>query len=221
MLLVIVTLMSVAANLPNGLSELSGVDRRYLLAGLLIVVTIALVRYSKFALVAAIFILAVGANLPQDIAAILNIDSRILMGSLIAIVLLSLANRVIKLPTGLDKPQGFSAEHGSAALFGAIARRRTRTVRSIINSGANIEARSEGGLTPLMVAAAKGYDELVLLLVIKGADIKAVDGRGKNASQFARDAGYEHTVSLILKGGVRGADKGNNFTGAAPVEVPT
>jgi len=72
-----------------------------------------------------------------------------------------------------------------------------------------------------MVAAAKGYDELVLLLVIKGADIKAVDGRGKNASQFARDAGYEHTVSLILKGGVRGADKGNNFTGAAPVEVPT
>jgi ankyrin repeat protein len=59
-----------------------------------------------------------------------------------------------------------------------------------------------------MLAASKGYDEIVLLLVIKGADLNAVDGRGENASQFARDAGYEHTGSLILKGGVRVRIKG-------------
>ena len=75
---------------------------------------IALVRYTRFVLVAATFILAVGANLPHDIAQILNVDSRILMGSLIAILVLSLLNQFIKLPTGLDKPQGFPDEHDSA-----------------------------------------------------------------------------------------------------------
>lgn len=192
-------MMSVAANLPQELSILSGVDRKYLLAGLLIVVTIALVRYSRFVLVAAVFILAVGANLPQDIVEILNVDSRILMGSLIAIVLLSLANRIIKLPTGLDKPQGFLTEHGSVALFGAISRRRARSVRSLINSGANVEARSEQGLTPLMLAASKGYDEIVLLLKIKGADLNAVDAGGHTASQLAGNAGYENTVNILIK----------------------
>jgi hypothetical protein len=122
-LLLIVTMMSVAANLPQELSILSGVDRKDLLAGLLIVVTIALVRYSRFVLVAAVFILAVGANLSQDIVEILNVDCRIFMCSLIAIVLLSLANRIIKLPTGLDKPEEFFNESGSVALFGAISRR--------------------------------------------------------------------------------------------------
>ena len=213
--------MSVAANLPHGLSELSRIDRKYLLAGLLIVVTVALVRYSKFVLVVAVFILAIGANLPQDIAAILNVDSRILMGALIAIVLLSLANRIIKLPTGLDKPQGFFIEHGTVALFAAISRRRAQTVRSLINTGANVDARSAEGLTPLMIAASKGYDKIVLLLVIKGAEINAVDARDRTALQLARGAGYENTVSILIKHRARDAATKNKAPGGVSIMVPT
>ena len=111
LLLLVVTIMSVAANLLHDFSLLSGINRNFLLVGLMFVVAIALVRYTRFVLVATMFILAVGANLPHDIAQILNVDSRILMGSLIAILVMSLLNQFVKLPTGLDKPQGFPDEH--------------------------------------------------------------------------------------------------------------
>lgn len=106
--------MSVAANLPHDFSILSGINRNFLLVGLMLVVAIAMVRYTRFVLVAVMFILAVGANLPHDIAQILNVDPRIMMGSLIAILVLSLLNHIVKLPTGLDKPQGVPDELDSA-----------------------------------------------------------------------------------------------------------
>jgi len=72
-----------------------------------------LTHYSKFVVATAVSILAIGANLPHEIARILNIDARILLGSLIVVLLVTVANRIIKLPTGLDKPQGIAAAHGS------------------------------------------------------------------------------------------------------------
>ena len=212
--------MSVAANLPREFSLLNGVDRKFLVAGLLIVVTIALVRYSRFVLVVTIFILAIGANLPRDIAEILNIDSRILLGSLITIVLLSLANRILKLPTGLDKSQGFPVEHGSIALFAAVSRRRAQTVRSLINSGANIDARSETGLTPLMMAGSEGYDEIVLLLKIKGADLNAVDAGGRTAVQLAMNAGHENTGAILKDKGVHATNTSNKVRSNTSNPIP-
>ena len=212
--------MSVTANLPQDLSLLNGVDRKYLLVGLLVVVTIALVRYSRFVLVVAVFILAVGANLPVEIAHTLNIDSRILMGFLVAIIFLALANRIIKLPTGLDKPQGFISEHGSIALFAAISRRRIQTVRSLISTGARVDVRSREGLTPLMMAASKGYDEIVLLLLIKGASPDAVDAGGRTALQIARNAGYDHTADIIKNRGMPGANTGSKATVGTSSPVP-
>jgi hypothetical protein len=100
----------------NIFTLLSVIDRNYLLVGLMIVVATALIRYARFVLVIAISILAIGANLPHDIAQILNVDSRILTGSLIAILVLSLLNQFFKLPTGLDKSQGFPDEHDSPDL---------------------------------------------------------------------------------------------------------
>ena len=131
LLLGIVSLMSIGANLPDNFIALNGVDRKLLMIGLLLVVTIALVRYSKFALVLAVGILAVGANLPQEIASTLNIDPRILMLTLAAIVIFSLANRMFKLPSGLDKKQGFTHGEGSKALFAAIANGRIERSQAV------------------------------------------------------------------------------------------
>ncbi len=114
LLLLIVTFMSVAFILPNS-SIFRGLDRTYLIAGLLIVLTIVLAYYSKFVLVAAVLIAAIGANLPQEIAWSLNVEPRIFMVTLITIVLVAVANRIIDLPTGLDKPQGFPGSKGSVA----------------------------------------------------------------------------------------------------------
>ena len=198
-LLTIVTIMSIGANLPDTLAGLSGLDRKLLVAGLLLVVTIALVRYSKFALILAVAILSVGANLPQEIANTFNIEPRILLVALVAIVLFSLINRIIKMPTGLDEEQGFISKEGAKALFRAIANRRIRIARRIVEAGTNVNVRSRQGYTPLMIAASHGHDEIVRMLLQKGADLTAVDAEGRNALQIAREAKHQGSVDMLLE----------------------
>jgi len=198
-LLAIVSFMSIGANLPDTLVGLSGVDRKLLVAGLLLVVTIALVRYSKFVLVLAVAILALGANLPQEIAGTLNIEPRVLLITLAAIVLFSLANRILKLPSGLDKKQGIVSEEGSRALFRAVENRRVRIARRIIDAGTNVNVRSRQGYTALMIAASHGHDEIVRMLLQKGADLTAVDAEGRNALQIAREANRQGSVNMLLE----------------------
>jgi hypothetical protein len=195
LLLAAVSFMSLGANLPG----LSGVDRKILVVGLLLVVTITLVRYSKFALVLAVGILAIGANLPQEIAGVLNVEPQILLLTLAVIVLFSLANRLLKLPSGLDQNQGGSSAEGSKALFRAIANGRLQIARRIINVGANVNARSRQGYTALMIAASHGHDEIVSQLLDKGADLTAVDAEGRNSLQIAREANHQGSVAVLLK----------------------
>ena len=197
LLLAVVSIMSIGANLPDEVIGLNGVDRKILVGGLLLVVTIALVRYSKLALVLAIGILAAGANLPQEIAESLNIDPRILMMTLAAIVLFSLANRLLRLPSGLDKPQGFTRDEGSQALFRAIANQRIEIARRIIDAGTNVNARSRQGYTALMIAASHGHDDMVRLLLDSGADLTAVDAEGRNALQIARETNRPGCIALL------------------------
>ena len=112
LLLLIVTFMSVVFLQPDS-SAVLGLDRAYLFAGLPIVLTIALAHYSKLVLVTAVLIAAIGANLPQEFARALNVDGRYFMIGLVIVLLVAVANRVFKLPTGIDKPQGFHADQGS------------------------------------------------------------------------------------------------------------
>ena len=107
-----VSFISMVFILPEG-SIFRELDRSYMIIGLLIILSIALTYYSRVVVVAAVLIVAIGANLPQDIARILNIDTRILMIALIAVVLVVMANQIFKLPTGLNKAQGFPAGRGS------------------------------------------------------------------------------------------------------------
>ena len=198
LLIVIVTLMSVGANLPDQLVGLSGVDQKFLVYGLLLVVSIALVRYSKFALVLAVAILAIGANLPNELAIALNVQPRILMLTLIAIVGFSLANRILNLPSGLDKKQGFLSNEGAHALFRAIANDRPQIAKRLIEAGTNVNARSRQGYTALMIASSHGNDNMVKLLLSHGADLTVVDAEGRNAMQIAREAGRDNCVALLL-----------------------
>jgi len=112
LLLLTVTFMSIVFLQPDS-SVMLGLDRAYLFAGLLIVVTIALAHYSKLVLVTAVLMCAIGANLPQEFARALYVDARYFMIALIGVLFVAVLNRVIKLPTGLDKSQGFPAGSGT------------------------------------------------------------------------------------------------------------
>ena len=198
LLLAIVSIMSIGANLPATLVGLNAVDRKLLMIGLLLVLAIALIRYSKFALVLAIAILAVGANLPEEIASSLNVEPRMLMLALAAIVLFSLVNRIMKLPTGLDQQQGITSKEGTYALIKAIAQGRIQIANRLIGAGINVNSRSRQGYTPLMIAASYGHEEIVELLLNKGADLTTVDSEGRNALQIAKQAGREDCVAHLL-----------------------
>ena len=56
-----------------------------------------------------------------------------------------------------------------------------QTARLLLGRGAGLEARSEGGRTPLILAAGHGETGVVKLLLTRGANIEAADDGGRTA----------------------------------------
>jgi hypothetical protein len=202
-LVALVLLLAIAANLPPELQETLSIDRRVLLAGLLGVVAVALVRYLKFTLILVIAILAVGANLPEELAKEFSVDPQIMLLALVAMIVISLSNRLLKLPTGLEKTGRSKSVHGAAALFTAILKGRIAVVQSLLQQGVNVNVKTVSGKTPLMAAAYKGYGDVVQLLLDNGADVNMRDARGDTAIKIAGRAGFTRIVELLTKAGAQ------------------
>jgi ankyrin repeat protein len=84
--------------------------------------------------------------------------------------------------------------------------------------GADVNARDDGGYTPLHHAAARGDNEVILYLVSKGADVKAVSRRGQTTADMAngpvsRISPYPETIALLVK---LGAINNNRCASCAP-----
>ena len=200
-LVIVVILLSIGANLPHEWTDFISFDRRYLLGGLIAVVGVALVKYLKFTLILVIVVLAAGANLPGDIAREFSIDPQISLLGLVAMIVISLSNRVLKLPTGLEKSGRSKTAHGAAALFTAILKGRIAVVQSLLNQGVNVNVTTISGKTPLMAAAYKGYSDIIQMLLDNNADVNAKDGRGDTAMKIATRGGYTRIAELLKKAG--------------------
>lgn len=198
----VVTLMSVGANLPEEFAREWGIDRKFLLGGLITLVGVSLIRYLKFTLVLVVAILAVGANLPKEMAQSLGVNRDIMLFALVAMVVISLASRVFKMPTGLEvQPKRRSGQHGAIALFHAVTRGHVSVVQQLLKAGVNVNVRTSDGVTPLMAAAGKGYSDLVKVLLDHGANANAVDGSGSTALKIALDHGYTRTAEILRDAG--------------------
>jgi hypothetical protein len=195
----VVALLAIGANLPEKWAQIVSIDQRYLLVGLMAIVGVSLVRYLKFSLVLVVAILALGANMPADLAAKFGIDTNILLLALVSMIVMSLSNRLLKLPTGLEKQHGAKSTHGAAALFNAIVNGRLATVEALIAAGANVNVRTVNGTTPLMVAASKGYSDIVKLLIDQGADPRAKKSDGVSALAIAEHGGFTRTVDILRR----------------------
>jgi ankyrin repeat protein len=94
-----------------------------------------------------------------------------------------------------------------AQLVAAAGKGDTATVQSLLQQGANIEARDNYGETALMEAAGRGHTDTAILLLDKGANIEAKDNYSATALVHAAESGHTDTVILLL-------DKGANIEAA-------
>ncbi len=75
-----------------------------------------------------------------------------------------------------------------------------RTVRLLIDQGADVNAAQAGGYTPLHQAAAAGREDLVLLLLQAGADPGKLCDQGKTPANYARERHHEKIAELLGAG---------------------
>ena len=67
----------------------------------------------------------------------------------------------------------------------------------LLNKGANIEARNNSGVTPLLMGAQYGNLEVVKRLLAKGANMKAKDDKGNTALALAIGHGHAEVAKVL------------------------
>ncbi len=83
------------------------------------------------------------------------------------------------------------------ALHGAVARRDVEIVKTLLEAGADPNARQERGFVPLHDAAANGHAALVELLLKHGATADAKTDDGKTAGDMAADRGHKDLAEML------------------------
>jgi len=92
-------------------------------------------------------------------------------------------------------------------LLQAVKSGNASDVSGLLKRGANPDAEQFGGLTPLMIAAEKGHEEIVNLLIEYGANVHArtvttrLTNEGPNALMRACDGGHYAIVSRLIAAG--------------------
>lgn len=84
-----------------------------------------------------------------------------------------------------------------APLHSAVAGKSVEIARELLEHGADVHARQEGGYTPLHGAAVDGDEEAIRLLLGHGADPGARNDAGKTPAELARERGKNFAAELL------------------------
>jgi ankyrin repeat protein len=84
-----------------------------------------------------------------------------------------------------------------APLHSAAAARSLETVRLLLDHGAEVNARQQGGWTALHAAAQHGDVEMAKLLIERGAEVTAANDEGVTAADLAREGGHTVVTEMI------------------------
>lgn len=85
------------------------------------------------------------------------------------------------------------------ALMIAAKQDNQQMMQTLLQYGANPNARNSGGVTALMIAAVRNQDMLATLLLKSGADPELKDDEGKTALMLARESDADKTIALLTK----------------------
>ncbi|NMB68394.1 MAG: ankyrin repeat domain-containing protein [Chloroflexi bacterium] len=84
-------------------------------------------------------------------------------------------------------------------LHSAVAARRLRIARALIEHGADVKAVQNDGFTPLMGAAQNGQIEMIELLLAHGARADALSANGQTATDLAHESGHAAAAALLQR----------------------
>jgi len=104
---------------------------------------------------------------------------------------------------GLDKVE--RGMLGYTPLIASVLSDGTNVFNFLLASGANVNATSRDGETPLMVAITKGdinYSKVVALIQAR-ADVNARDKQGVSVLQYAKAAGAPNLLQILKAHGAR------------------
>jgi ankyrin repeat protein len=99
--------------------------------------------------------------------------------------------RIISPP--VEFPVGMNGELLSAAAEGNIS-----NIKNLVNKGADVNARSDTGWTPLMYLSAIGNKEVASLLIEKGADVNQKNNQGQTPLFLAAHWGHSELAGLLI-----------------------
>ncbi len=195
---VVVALMSIAANLPDRF--LMGlIDRRILLLALLTTVLIALFRYLRPVLFIAVVILAIGAKLPEQLESALGIDSTALAVTLGLLAFFSLVNAVLKIvPTGFEETRNrIDSPDSRANVMNAVLKGDVVQLQKLMALGVEVNFQ-ENGKIPLLEAVELGYSDIVQILLHHGAQYDVRNEAGILAKDIAMEKGYTRCANMLM-----------------------
>lgn len=101
----------------------------------------------------------------------------------------------------LTDPDGYSATH-----WLCVRGDHSAVLALLLDAGADINARTNFGSTPLIIAAKYGYAGCAVLLIDRGGDVlnlNARAGNGQTALHEAAKHGHAAIVRLLLQAGAR------------------
>ena len=209
-LLLIVSLMALAANLPDNVLGHT-LDRNLLLIALVVTVFISLFRHLKLMLFITVSILAIGANLPDQLATQLGISRTALIVSSGVLVVLALMYKLYY----QRKPENRAADGNEYEATADVPVSHLRdtidsrlsVISAILNGDfaalhqllvSDVEVNfSQDGQIPIFLATEKGNVDVVLLLLIHGAKLRIRNQHGLTPTDLALKLRFARIAKIL------------------------
>ncbi len=190
-ILLIVSLMALAANLPDGALG-NVIDQNMLLVTLVATVVISLFRYLKLMLFLSVSVLAIGANLPDQLARQLGISQSALIAASGALVCIAVLYKMYYLRMlkayRHDAQEVHKQKHDTiesrTEVLAAIRNGDFASLHQSLISGVDVNFRQNSDI-PLFLAIENDYADLVVLLLSHGATLHGKNKDGMSPLEFA------------------------------------